>query len=42
MCQQFPTWYDGKRLCFKLRKVTPNRLEWIREDGKRGTGTISG
>ncbi len=42
MCQQFPTWYDGKRLCFKLRKVTPKRCEWIREDGKRGTAITSG
>lgn len=42
MCQQFPTWYDGKPLCFKLRKTGPNALEWIREDGKTGMAYIVG
>ena len=42
MCQQFPTWYDGRQLCFKLRKVGPNQLEWIREDGKSGVARIAG
>lgn len=42
MCQQFPTWYKGRPLCFKLRKTGPTELEWIREDGKTGTARIVG
>ncbi len=42
MCQQFPTWYKGRSLCFKLRRTGPNELEWIREDGKTGTARILG
>ena len=40
MCQQFPTWYDGRPLCFQLRKLGPNKLQWIREDGKTGTARV--
>ncbi len=40
MCQQFPTWYDGRPLCFQLRKVGPGKLQWIREDGKTGTARV--
>lgn len=42
MCQQFPTWYDGKRLCFQIRRTGDNTLDWQREDGRSGTARIAG
>ena len=42
MCQQFPTWYDGKPLCFELKRTGDTTMIWYREDGKKGTARISG
>lgn len=42
MCQRFPTWYDGRRFCFQLRKTGAGKLEWVRDDGYRGTARIAG
>jgi hypothetical protein len=42
LCQQFPTWYDGKSLCFTLARTGENTLKWVREDGYSGTATIKG
>jgi hypothetical protein len=42
MCQQFPTWYDGRRLCFKLQKAGDGTLKWFREDGAQGKARIAG
>ncbi len=42
MCQQFPTWYDGRQFCFKLRQTGPNTLEWVRDDGYSGRARITG
>lgn len=40
LCQQFPTWYDGRSFCFTLSKAGENTLKWTREDGYSGTATI--
>lgn len=42
MCQRFPTWYEGRRFCFQLRKTGAGKLEWVRDDGYRGTARIAG
>ncbi len=42
LCQQFPTWYRGKTLCFTLARQDAATLKWVREDGYSGTATISG
>lgn len=42
MCQQFPTWYDGRAICFQLEKTGATTMIWYREDGKKGTAKISG
>ncbi len=42
MCQQFPTWYEGRPYCFKLRHVGGAKLEWVRDDGYKGSARISG
>ena len=36
MCQQFPTWYNGRTFCFKLESKGGNRFLWIRDDGASG------
>ncbi len=41
LCQQFPTWYDGKPNCFSLTATGGNNLTWVREDGYSGTATVS-
>lgn len=42
MCQQFPTWYDGRAICFELKKTSETTMIWYREDGASGTAKISG
>jgi len=40
LCQEFPTWYDGKTQCFTLEKIGANKLKWKTRDGRSGTATI--
>lgn len=42
MCQKFPTWYDGQSHCFRLKRTGASSLEWVRDDGYKGTARISG
>ncbi|MFN4271383.1 MAG: hypothetical protein ACK4F5_01130 [Aliihoeflea sp.] len=42
MCQQWPSWYDGKRHCFTIKQTGENSIEWVRDDGLSGTARISG
>lgn len=42
LCQQWPTWYKGKTLCFKIEQLAPRKIKWIRNDGATGTATIRG
>lgn len=40
MCQQWPSWYNGKRFCFEITKLGENKIKWLRDDGASGTATI--
>lgn len=42
LCQQWPTWYDGKPSCFKLIKTGERSLRWVRDDGRSGKARIEG
>ena len=42
LCQQWPTWYDGKTTCFRISKTGGNSIEWVRDDGKQGRARIEG
>jgi hypothetical protein len=42
LCQQFPTWYDGRQFCFTLSRTGASELKWVREDGYSGTASIRG
>lgn len=41
LCQQFPTWYDGRTQCFTLEKIGGGKLKWQSKDGRSGTARIS-
>jgi hypothetical protein len=40
LCQQWESWYDGKRTCFKLQRLAEDKLRWVRDDGYTGTARI--
>jgi hypothetical protein len=40
LCQQFPTWYNGERLCFTVQDLGGGRIRWIRDNGERGIARI--
>jgi hypothetical protein len=42
LCQQFPTWYKGQKLCFTLSRQNATTLKWVRDDGYSGTAKITG
>lgn len=42
LCQQFKTWYKGKRLCFTLEKTGSRTLIWRQTNGDSGKARISG
>ncbi len=40
LCQQFPTWYSGQRLCFNVVKLPNNRIRWTRDNGETGVARL--
>ena len=42
LCQQWPTWYDGKPSCFRIIKTGEQSLTWERDDGRKGKARIEG
>lgn len=40
MCQQWPSWYKGKRFCFEITQTGDNKIKWLRDDGATGTAVI--
>ena len=42
LCQQWPTWYDGKPSCFRIKKTGERSLDWVRDDGRNGKARIEG
>jgi hypothetical protein len=42
LCQQFPTWYKGERLCFTVKDLGNNRIRWNRDNGETGLARIGG
>jgi len=42
LCQQFPTWYDGKTFCFAIEQTGERSISWKRNDGLEGTARIEG
>jgi len=42
LCQQWTSWYDGKVLCFTIRKTGERNIAWTRRDGLSGKARIAG
>ncbi len=42
LCQQWTSWYDGKVLCFTIRKTGERSISWTRQDGFSGKARIEG
>jgi hypothetical protein len=42
LCQQWTSWYDGKVLCFTIRKTGERSISWTRQDGYSGKARIEG
>jgi hypothetical protein len=40
LCQRFTTWYKGTPMCFELYKTGDKSLNWIRNNGQKGTARI--
>lgn len=40
LCQQWKTWFNGRKNCVKVYRRDDNRISWIDQDGDKGTGTI--
>ncbi|WP_244635839.1 hypothetical protein [Chthonobacter albigriseus] len=40
LCQQWQEWYDGKRQCFVLSRLSETTLYWKRDDGLEGEARI--
>jgi hypothetical protein len=41
LCQQFPTWYGGERLCFTVQELGNNRIRWTRDNGQTGIARVA-
>jgi hypothetical protein len=41
LCQQFPTWYSGERLCFTVQDLGNRRIRWTRDNGETGIARIA-
>lgn len=40
LCQKWPTWYDGRRFCFKITPLGKGKIAWLRDDGAKGTAQV--
>ncbi|HRY05911.1 MAG TPA: SH3 domain-containing protein [Hyphomicrobiaceae bacterium] len=40
LCQRWNTWFNKRTNCARVFRTAENRIEWIDQDGDKGTGTI--
>lgn len=40
LCQQWQSWYDGKRICFTLSRRGESRLFWRQDNGDTGLARL--
>lgn len=41
LCQKWREWYGGKTFCFTVSKLAPDRIRWVRDDGKSGVARVN-
>lgn len=40
LCQKWPSWYNGRRFCFKIQRLGERKISWLRDDGASGTALV--
>jgi hypothetical protein len=40
LCQQWQTWYDGRRMCFEIIYLGNSRIRWNQDNGDTGVARI--
>jgi hypothetical protein len=40
LCQQWTTWYEGRRHCFTLQRLGDTRIAWNKDNGQKGIARI--
>ncbi|MFD1329048.1 hypothetical protein [Mycoplana ramosa] len=40
LCQKWPSWYNGRQFCFKIKWLGERRISWLRDDGAKGTARV--
>jgi SH3-like domain-containing protein len=40
LCHRWNTWFNGRVNCVRVYREADNRIEWVDQDGERGTGAI--
>lgn len=41
LCQQWESWYDGKRICFTIERVGANAIIWRQDNGDTGRARLA-
>ncbi len=41
LCQQWPSWYNGRAFCFTVQQTGKSTISWVRDDGYSGTARIA-
>ncbi len=40
LCQQFPTWNKGARVCFTLERLVDGKIRWVQTNGDQGLARL--
>jgi hypothetical protein len=40
LCQQFPTWNKGAKVCFTLERLADGRIRWVQTNGDQGLARL--
>ena len=41
LCQQFPTWNKGAKVCFTLERLADGRIRWVQTNGDQGIARLA-
>ena len=41
LCQRFPTWNGGQRVCFTVERVGDRRIRWVQDNGDTGLARVA-
>ncbi len=41
LCQRFPTWNGGRRVCFTVERIGDRRIRWVQDNGDTGVARVA-